>query len=192
MPKAALLSALAVALVLSGCVTRHERPVTTAAQAVPSHMHAQVMPDAASQTASLGPATSTVGPISVVRQRISCVPYARSISGIELRGDAWTWWKGAEGVYARGNLPAVGAIIVMSRSKTMSRGHVGKVTAIVNSREIQIDHANWKRGELHLGALVRDVSPANDWSQVQVWYPPINGYGTGVHKVSGFIYPQPL
>jgi hypothetical protein len=27
---------------------------------------------------------------------------------------------------------------------------------------------------------------------VQVWYPAINGYGTGVHKVSGFIYPQHL
>lgn len=190
MTKAALLGTLAVALLLSGCVTRHERPVATVAPA--TAVQATVKPDVGSQTASLGMASSTIDPISVVPQRISCVPYARSISDVALRGDAWTWWKAAEGVYERGSAPEVGAIIVMSRSKTMSRGHVGMVTKIVNSREIQIDHANWKRGEVHLGALVRDVSDANDWSAVQVWYPPIDGYGTGIHKVSGFIYPQLL
>lgn len=188
MRKVALLSTLAVAVLLSGCVTRHyQQPLATKTTA-PSVQ--AVVPDVASQIASLGAAAATVEPITVFKQRISCVPYARAISGFDLRGDAWTWWKGAEGVYQRGNLPAVGAIIVMSRSKSMSRGHVGVVTAVINSREIQIDHANWKRGEVHRGALVRDVSPANDWSEVQVWYPPINGYGTGVHKVSGFIYPQ--
>jgi hypothetical protein len=190
MTKAALLSTLAVALLLSGCVTRHQVPVATVATA--AAIQGPLMPDVASRTASLGMTSSTMEPMTVVRQRISCVPYARSISGVELRGDAWTWWKGAEGVYERGSTPEVGAIIVMSRSKTMSRGHVGMVTKILNSREIQIDHANWKHGELHLGALVRDVSAANDWSAVQVWYPAINGYGTGVHKVSGFIYPQHL
>jgi surface antigen len=190
MPKTALLSTLAVALLLSGCVTHYQRPVATVATA--AAVQGPLMPDVASQTASLGMSSSTMEPIAVVRQRISCVPYARSISGVELRGDAWTWWKGAEGVYERGGAPEIGAIIVMSRSKTMGRGHVGMVTKILNSREIQIDHANWKRGELHLGALVRDVSDANDWSAVQVWYPAINGYGTGVHKVSGFIYPQHL
>lgn len=153
-------------------------------------MKAPVLPDVAKQTASLAMGGSSLEPITVAKLRSSCVPYARSVSGIELRGDAWTWWKGAEGVYERGSTPQVGAIIVMSKSKTMSRGHVGMVTKIVNSREIQIDHANWKHGEVHKGALVRDVSPNNDWSAVQVWYPSINGYGTGVHKVTGFIYPQ--
>jgi len=186
MRKAALLSTLALALLLGGCVTKYQRPVN-AATAAPA---VQAPVNVASQSASLDGAVAAIGPITVVRQRISCVPYARSISGVELRGDAWTWWKGAEGVYERGSLPEVGAIIVMSRSKTMGRGHVGMVTKIINSREIQIDHANWRRGELHLGALVRDVSPQNDWSAVQVWYPPINGYGTGVHPVNGFIYPH--
>jgi surface antigen len=187
MRKAALLSTLVAALLLTGCVHRYEKP-TASAPVAPTQSEAAI---GASQTASLS-GTGALQSIEVVAQRISCVPYARSISGFALRGDAWTWWKGAEGVYSRGNLPALGAVIVMSRSKTMGRGHVGVVTAILNSREIQIDHANWKRGEVHLGALVRDVSAANDWSEVQVWYPPINGYGTGRHRLSGFIYPQPL
>jgi hypothetical protein len=184
MRKAVLLSTLAAALLLTGCVQRYEKP--TASAPAPTKSEAAI---GASQTASLS-GTGALQSIEVVAQRISCVPYARAISGFELRGDAWTWWKGAEGVYSRGNLPAVGAIIVMSRSKTMSRGHVGVVTAVLNSREIQIDHANWKPGEVHRGALVRDVSTTNDWSEVQVWYPPINDYGTGRHRLSGFIYPQ--
>ena len=187
MRQATLLTALAAALLLTGCVHRYEKPTASASGAAPPSDVAK----ASTQTASLA-GSSARQPIQVVAQRISCVPYARSISGVELRGDAWTWWKGAAGVYERGSTPAIGAIIVMSRSRTMGRGHVGMVTAILNSREIQIDHANWRRGELHLGALVRDVSAANDWSEVQVWYPPINGYGTGRHKLTGFIYPQHL
>ena len=33
---------------------------------------------------------------------ISCVPFARSDSGIALAGNAWQWWDHAAGVYARG------------------------------------------------------------------------------------------
>lgn len=28
---------------------------------------------------------------------LQCVPYARQISGIQIYGDAWTWWGQAEG-----------------------------------------------------------------------------------------------
>ena len=32
---------------------------------------------------------------------LTCVPYARAVSGIELSGDAWEWWDEADGVYPR-------------------------------------------------------------------------------------------
>ena len=28
---------------------------------------------------------------------LQCVPYARQVSGIQIYGDAWTWWDQAEG-----------------------------------------------------------------------------------------------
>lgn len=139
--------------------------------------------DRSSQTASMGP-------MVVYSQKISCVPYARSISGIELRGDAWRWWDAAKDTYRRGDQPQVGSVIVMKRSKNLNRGHVGVVTHILSAREVQIDHANWRRGEVHRGALVRDVSRDNDWSLVEVWYPPIGDFGSTRYAVSGFIYPQ--
>jgi len=171
----------AVALGACGQTYNRNAPATTS-KATPSVV-AAVAPEKSSQLASLGP-------IEVEKQRISCVPYARTVSGVEIRGDAWTWWDGAKGIYERGALPEVGAIIVMKRGGRLDRGHVGMVTAVLNSREIQIDHANWRRGEVHLGALVRDVSTRNDWSVVQVWYPPIGDYGTGRYPLAGFIYPR--
>jgi hypothetical protein len=35
---------------------------------------------------------------------------------------------------------------------------------------------------------VLDVSPANDWSEVRVWYEPIHNLGNTHWPVSGFIY----
>ncbi|MFN3286808.1 MAG: CHAP domain-containing protein, partial [bacterium] len=31
-----------------------------------------------------------------------CVPFARMISGVQIFGDAWTWWKQAAGKYETG------------------------------------------------------------------------------------------
>ena len=35
-----------------------------------------------------------------------------------------------------------------------------------------------------------DVSPANDWSQVKVWYDPNRDLGGSTYAVHGFIYPD--
>lgn len=139
-----------------------------------------------------GEQLASLGPVQVLSQKISCVPYARELSGLEIRGDAWTWWDGASGLYDRGSRPKVGSVIVMKKVKSMPRGHVAYVTGILNTREIVVDHANWRRGEVHRGALMRDVSKKNDWSLVQVWYPPIGDYGTGQYPIAGFIYQPPL
>ena len=41
-----------------------------------------------------------------------CVPFARLISGIQIFGDAHTWWKQAVGKYDTGTTPVVGSVLV--------------------------------------------------------------------------------
>lgn len=120
-----------------------------------------------------------------------CVTYARHVSDIEIRGNAHTWWAQAEGRYERGATPRVGAVMVMRPHAGMRVGHVAMVREVVNAREIRLDHANWsRRGMAEPDVLARDVSPDNDWSQVQVWYAPIGDLGTTVYPIYGFIYPD--
>jgi hypothetical protein len=125
---------------------------------------------------------------------IACVPYARGVSGISLRGDAWTWWDGAAGRYARGSAPRPGSVLVIDRTARMRDGHVAVVRRIVGPREIRVDHANWAsgaaRGRIHRDQPVRDLSPGNDWSRVLVWYPPIGDFGGTRYAARGFIHPE--
>lgn len=120
-------------------------------------------------------------------ERVWCVPFARTMSGVEIRGNAETWWAGAEGIYDRGHEPQVGAVMVFSGTRKLSMGHVAVVSEIISDREIKIDHANWKRNQVSLGMSVIDVSKAGDWSTVQVAYDP-GQYGRD-YPISGFIYP---
>ncbi|WYB27168.1 CHAP domain-containing protein [Thioclava sp. GXIMD4215] len=101
-------------------------------------------------------------------QRVWCVPFARNASGIELRGNARTWWGQAEGSYLRRHSPAPGAVMVFKGTKSMPMGHVAVVSKIVDSRKVLVDHANWKRNQVSLGMEVIDVSAKNDWSEVRV------------------------
>lgn len=120
-------------------------------------------------------------------ERVWCVPFARTLSGVALRGNAKTWWSAAKGLYRRGAEPSVGAVMVFSGSKKMPMGHVAVVSQVVDDREILIDHANWKRNRISLGMRVVDVSDAGDWSAVRVEGDP--GVLGRVNPVSGFIYP---
>ncbi|MBI5163890.1 MAG: CHAP domain-containing protein [Magnetospirillum sp.] len=125
---------------------------------------------------------------------LSCVPYARSASGINLQGDAWEWWHAAAGVYQRGNMPQGGAVLVFARQGTMVRGHVSVVAQVVSPRMVLVDHANWSpagagdRGRVEQAVPVLDVSTANDWSAVRVWYTPANDFGNRVYSTQGFVY----
>lgn len=121
---------------------------------------------------------------------LQCVPYARDHSGIEIHGNAWTWWEKAKGLYERGAAPRIGAVLAMARSAAMPLGHVAVVRKIVDARHILLDHANWSSpGRIEHSALAEDVSDAGDWSEVRVWYGPARGLGSRVNPVSGFIYP---
>jgi len=118
---------------------------------------------------------------------ISCVPFARKDSGIELPGNAWQWWANAQGVYARGHLPQPGSVLAFRANSHMRLGHVAVVTRVINPREIEIDHANWSHGKVSRGIAVVDVSEANNWTAVRVGL----GHGTefgSVYPTYGFIY----
>ncbi|MEZ5796706.1 MAG: CHAP domain-containing protein [Paracoccaceae bacterium] len=121
-------------------------------------------------------------------ERVWCVPFARTMSGVEIRGNAETWWAGAKGVYDRGHDPKIGSVMVFSGTRKLPMGHVAVVSEIVSEREIRVDHANWKRNQVSLGMSVIDVSDKGDWSAVKVESNP-GSYGR-LYPVSGFIYPK--
>lgn len=118
---------------------------------------------------------------------LACVPYARERSGIALRGDAYIWWEAASGVYERGDKPAPGAVLVLRQTPRLRSGHVAVVTAIVNQRQILVDHANWIPGEIATNMPVIDVSPENDWTQLRFWNAPSRTFGA-IYPAAGFVY----
>ena len=120
---------------------------------------------------------------------LQCVPYAREVSGIDIRGNAYTWWDQAEGRYARGHAPKVGAVLAFAAVAKMRNGHVAMVSEVVSDREVLLDHANWSRpGGIERRVRAIDVSEAGDWSKVRVWYGPVGGLGLTVYPTKGFIY----
>jgi hypothetical protein len=122
---------------------------------------------------------------------ISCVPYARAASGINVGGNAWQWWENAEGVYARGDRPEPGSVLNFRANGRMRLGHVAVVTQVVNPREVVVDQANWPgNGAVSHGVTVVDVSEANNWSAVRVELGRGGEFGS-VYPTYGFIYNRP-
>ena len=118
-----------------------------------------------------------------------CAPYAREISGIQIRGNANTWWGQAAGRYERGRAPKEGAVLAFEATRRMRVGHVAMVSKVVSEREVLLTHANWsRRGGVERDVRAMDVSAAGDWSLVKVWYGPQHGLGTSSYPTSGFIY----
>ena len=123
-------------------------------------------------------------------RHLECVPYARNESGIQIRGNANRWWQLAAGKYSRARRPSEGSVFVMKGYHTNRRGHVAVVKQIIDDRTIVVDHANWGNdGRIYKQAPIRDLSPKNDWSQVQVWFTPANQWGRRIYKAKGFILP---
>ncbi len=91
--------------------------------------------------------------------------------------------------------PRPGSVLVIDRAAN-ARGHVAVVRRVLGPREIRVDHANWAsgqaRGRIHHDQPVRDISLANDWSRVLVWYPPIGDFGRTAYPARGFIHPERL
>ena len=121
-------------------------------------------------------------------RHIYCVEFARIRSGIAIFGNAKTWWDHAKGQYARGADPLPGAVMVFAATRKMRLGHVAVVKRIVSSREVIVDHANWRRdGNIYLNAPVIDVSANNDWSKVRVYDARGGQMGSNVYPIKGFV-----
>jgi surface antigen len=122
--------------------------------------------------------------------RLQCVPYAREVSHIELSGDAFLWWAEASGRYARGSVPVEGAVLNFRSIGRMPLGHVAVVTSVVDSRTILVTQANWVHGSITNDVTMQDVSPNNDWTEVEVELGDSSRWGAA-YPTYGFIYNQP-
>jgi len=122
-----------------------------------------------------------------------CATFARLASGIQIFGDAYTWWRQAIGRYETGFQPKSGAVLCFKPTARMRLGHVAVVSQVLTDRVIQITHANWSpiegsRGKIEKDVTLIDVSQAGDWSLVKVWYGPNRDMGGSVYPTYGFIY----
>jgi len=165
---------------------RPEREISYARSATFHYVHGRLMPTRNAVYYARGGHSHWGG--------ISCVPYARSVSGIDVPGNAWQWWDNAAGRYARGNQPEPGSVLSFTSNGRMRLGHVAVVSRVVNPREIEVDQANWwgpgARGGVSHDIPVVDVSENNDWTAVRVGLGNSGEFGS-VYPTNGFIYNRP-
>ncbi len=141
-----------------------------------------------SACASGGPAVSTAD-LGTYHRGLSCAPFARALSGVELRGDAGSWWEEAEGRYVRSRTPEVGAVLVLRPTSRLPDGHVAVVSRLLAPRQVLLTQANWVPERLTEDQLAVDVSPDNDWTEVRLWWPPTGSLGIRAYPAYGFILP---
>ncbi|MEM6476880.1 MAG: CHAP domain-containing protein [Pseudomonadota bacterium] len=148
---------------------------------------------AAAFALAASPAALAVPATAQSSDYLQCVPYARQLSGVQIYGNANTWWGQAKGRYARGSTPRKGAVMVFKPHRNMRLGHVAYVSEVVDSRTVRLSHSNWseingRRGQIERNVPAIDVSPNNDWSEVRVWYHSIQAPGGTHWPLNGFIY----
>lgn len=124
---------------------------------------------------------------------LECAPFARALSGVNLKGAAADWWEEAAGRYTRTATPVVGSVLAFRRTSRLPDGHAAVVTRLVSDRKILVTQANWVHHRVTEDMPVIDVSATNDWSEVRVWWPPSGQMGSGHYPTWGFISPdQPI
>jgi hypothetical protein len=64
------------------------------------------------------------------------------------------------------------------------------VSSVISERTILVTQANWVAHRVTEDMPVMDVSPANDWSAVRVWWPPSGQMGSRHYPTWGFILPD--
>lgn len=127
---------------------------------------------------------------------ISCVPYARMVTGMQISGNGGHWWHNAAGTYDRGERPEPGSVLAFASSGGMRNGHVAVVSRVHGPRHIEIDHANWggpgiRRGTVMRNVDVIDVSDRNDWTAVRVQVGWEQGAFGRTYPTYGFIHNRP-
>lgn len=169
----------------------NEKPARIASTSTKKHSTAAPalrkvsLQDPAYSARPAGARAATIAP-NKSHGRLWCVPFAREATGINIQGNAKTWWASAENRYEKGQKPVVGSVLNFRATKGMPMGHVAVVSHVVNSRKILVDHANWQKNRISLNMAVVDVSSRNDWSAVRVETVP-NTLGS-VYPTYGFIY----
>jgi surface antigen len=144
----------------------------------------------AERVASRGNHHRHYGAASFRYSSLQCVPYAREVSHIQLTGNAYLWWAEAVGRYARGTIPAEGAVLNFRGVGRMPLGHVAVVTDVINSRSVLVTQANWVANTITNDVRIDDVSPNNNWSEVRVELGDGSTLGS-VYPTYGFIYNRP-
>ena len=167
------------------------KKLTVALAAVALASFGIVAPSMAAPADNVASSISVPGPAKTSGWQ--CAQFARIFSGINIFGDAYTWWSQALGKYARGFTPQAGSVLVFKPYGPMSRGHVAVVSQVLTDRIIQVTHANWSligghRGQVEKDVTVVDVSDRGDWSKVKVWYDPSGDLGTTSYPTYGFVY----
>jgi surface antigen len=175
------------------------RPATAAATSTPRARQASATAPRAQKvrhTASTGSRNFRHATWTSQGGGLSCVPYARMVTGMQVSGNGGQWWYNAAGLYARGARPEPGAVMTFRASGGMSRGHVAVVSRVLGPRHVHIDHANWSGPGVRRGTVMRDVnvidvSERNDWSAVRVQVGHDAGTFGRTYPTYGFIYNRP-
>jgi len=185
---------------LSGCVTSspssYRGDAKFAVASVPTPLQKPAMPSWFVPKPLPKPAlkTSSKDYYRIAKQ-VQCVPHARKVSGIPIRGNAHTWWPQAKGKFERSkDAPHVGSVMVLSKTQRLKYGHVAVVKEIIDNRTITVEHANWggamhERKIVYTRMPVKDVSANNDWSRARFFNYPSKTFGS-TYAVSGFILPN--
>lgn len=187
-PPSPLTAIALTAVLITGCASSRAAPVEYPGALARQGVQTTIAGGVIARSAIMAVVSWSRAPqVRATGTNLQCVPYARGRSGIDIFGDANTWWTQAAGRFERGDRPRVGAVIAMGGTP---RGHIGVVTRIISDREILVDHANWLGdGEIQTDALMVDASAANDWSHVYVWHAPSETLGVRPYPVQGFIGP---
>jgi hypothetical protein len=179
-----------IALSFSACTTSSPAPITYGRTSAPIIAQPARPPGPPIDLSTPYWDELTIPRVDYAQSFLQCVPFARVISGVDIWGDAYTWWDQAQGRYPRSSRPSEGAVLVLKGWNDEKRGHVAVVKALLSNRVIRVDHANWLGGEeVTLDVPVIDVSPYNDWSEVRVWHVPGMYWGGRTYAARGFIYP---
>lgn len=195
---------LAVCALLGGAATEAEAARTQQdtrrhATAAP-HSHAAKARPSTARHATRHAARRSRGHVAALggtgSAGISCVPYARSVTGMAIFGNGGEWWSNAAGSYGRGNRPEPGSVMAFRSTGGMSRGHVAVVGRVLNDRQVLIDHANWggpgiRKGSIMHNVSVVDVSADNDWTAVRVQSGHSDAAYGRTYPTYGFIYNRP-
>ena len=100
---------------------------------------------AAALAASLGFFAFTTTPAQAGDPYWQCVTFARMFSGIQIFGDAWTWWRQAVDKFRTGRAPETGSVLVFQPTGRMDKGHVAVVSDILTDRVIRVTYGEFER-----------------------------------------------